>query len=59
MIYYVEVFKRINDQEKELYIRSPIFTDKLSAISWVGELDFINDNLYCKLEEVIPNECSN
>jgi hypothetical protein len=56
MIYYVEVFKRINDQEKELYIRSPIFTDKLSAISWVGELDFINDNLYCKLEEENKDE---
>ena len=55
MKYYVEIFRRINDQEKEIYIRSPIFTDRRQAITWIEELDFIDDNLYCKLEEVESN----
>lgn len=56
MNYCVEIFKKINDQEKELYVRSPIFSDRRQAITWIEELDFIDDNLYCKLEEIESNE---
>lgn len=56
MRYYVEIFRRINDQEKELYVRSPIFSDRRQAITWIEGLDFIDDNLYCKLEEENINE---
>lgn len=51
MRYCVDIFKPLNRDKKNLFVRSPFFNSRDDAKKWIEELDYVDDELYITIEE--------